>query len=234
MPFQAGSWDHWAALGVILGACLSAVWLGRRRRGLEPWLRRVIALGLVGYLVVVVGLRTSQVGWRWGELLPLHLCDLVVVLAVDALLRGRRLACELTYYWAMAGTAQALITPDLHQGFPSWHYFLFFWGHGTIILAVAVLLGASGFRPSLRGIGYAFAGLLAYVAVVGGIDWLCGWNYGYLCYPPSQASLVDWLGPWPHYVVAGLGVALGLFWALYLPWVGSHKYHKDNTIKTIP
>ena len=39
----------------------------------------------------------------------------------------------------------------------------------------------------------------------------------YLCGKPKGASLLDSLGPWPNYLLAGGVVALALFWLLWLP-----------------
>ncbi|MBI3925419.1 MAG: TIGR02206 family membrane protein [Armatimonadetes bacterium] len=176
------------------------------------------AVFLASYFLAVLVLRVGTTGFDWDDTLPLHLCDLVVFFAIDALASARRLSCELTYYWAMSGTLQALITPDLHQGFPSLYYLLFFLGHGANIVAVAVLLSSTGYRPSARGVAEAFVGLLLYVMVVGALDDVFGWNYGYLCRAPSRASLVDLLGAWPDYIVSGLGLGIVLFVLLYLPW----------------
>jgi uncharacterized membrane protein YwaF len=45
-----------------------------------------------------------------------------------------------------------------------------------------------------------------------------GSNYGYLCRRPARPSPLDFLGPWPWYVVVGELLALVGFCLLYLPW----------------
>ena len=49
------------------------------------------------------------------------------------------------------------------------------------------------------------------------LDWIVGANYFYLRDKPS-GSLLDLFGPWPFYIVGGLGIAALLFFLLTLPY----------------
>jgi uncharacterized membrane protein YwaF len=59
---------------------------------------------------------------------------------------------------------------------------------------------------------------LVYVLVIGALDFALGWNYGYLARKPASSTALDYLGPWPWYLVVGWSLAFGLFWLLTLPW----------------
>ncbi|MBM3790173.1 MAG: TIGR02206 family membrane protein, partial [Acidobacteria bacterium] len=52
----------------------------------------------------------------------------------------------------------------------------------------------------------------------GSLDMIFGWNYGYLRRPPSQPSLLDYLGPWPWYILSLELIALCIFILLTLPF----------------
>ena len=48
--------------------------------------------------------------------------------------------------------------------------------------------------------------------------WL-GTNYGFVNHQPEGASLINWLGPWPVYVVLMAVIAGGLWALMTLPWI---------------
>lgn len=78
--------------------------------------------------------------------LPMELCHWALIACLVSLLTGSPLASGIGYFWGLGGTLQAILTPDLLVGFPSWDYFQFFWAHGVVILTVAYIIAARGFR----------------------------------------------------------------------------------------
>lgn len=210
--------DHLAALVAVVLLAASVVRFGPGAPArARPWIRGFLALLLVGYAAAAYW-RLYRLGYPWTAYLPLHLCVLLLFPALFALWRPRPLSFELTYYFGMAGALPAMVTPDLRQGFPSFPFFHFFWGHGALLLTVTWLIAVEGMRPRP---GAVFRMLLAgnlYIAVVGLIDLAFGLNYGYLCRPPAGRSLIDFLGPWPWYLLSVELLAALLFCLLDLPW----------------
>ena len=129
-----------------------------------------------------------------------------------------RTAYELAYFWGLSGTLQALLTPDLAEDFPSLHFITFQLLHASVVVAVLYLTLGLGMRPRPRSILRAWLWLQAYVAVTALIDWLLASNYGYLLRKPAQASLYDYLGPWPYYLISLEALSLVLFLACYAPF----------------
>jgi hypothetical integral membrane protein (TIGR02206 family) len=81
------------------------------------------------------------------NILPLHLCDIAAMTAGFALLTRHPALCALTYFWGLAATLQALLTPAIGLGFPSWPFITFFIQHFAIVAAALYLPVVEGWRP---------------------------------------------------------------------------------------
>ncbi len=181
--------------------------------------------------------------WEPRESLPLHLCDLAQFAAIAATALagsnphpppphpaslaasapGRvrsfpQFVFELTYYWGLAGTLQALITPSLAEGFPHPLYFEFFASHGAIIIVGIVMTAGLGWRPSPGSPWRVLAVTYLLAAPIGLANWLLGANYMYLCGPPPRGSIYDYFGPWPFSLATLAALGVVLMWCCYLPW----------------
>lgn len=212
--------DHLTALAFTILAWL-AVWLWARRHGPQrtQWLR----LALVIFCVV------NWLGWdfwQWQQglwmpaySLPLQLCTLSVPLAAWMLLRRSEALFHVLYFWGYAGATNALLTPDLQSyGFPHFRFWIFFTSHGSILLALAYAAGAWHWRPQPRSLAAAWLAANALLLIAGAANWLTGGNYLYVARPPEFPTLIDYLGPWPWYIVSLQLVALLIFALVYAPY----------------
>jgi hypothetical integral membrane protein (TIGR02206 family) len=151
--------------------------------------------------------------------LPLQLCDAGIFVAAFALVLRTQLLVEVTYFWGLAGTIQALVTPEVPDRFPKFPYFQYYFAHGGIITAALFLVVGLGLWPRRGAVLRVFVVTVAYTLIIGAIDAATGANYMFLRAKPSTGSLLDLLGPWPWYVVwAGL-IAAALFSVLYSPFL---------------
>lgn len=129
-----------------------------------------------------------------------------------------RAAYELAYFWSLGGSVQALLTPEIHDTFPSLAFIAFFAGHGAGIAAVVALTVGLGLRPRPRSVWRAWLITLALGLVMLPVNWALNTNFMYVCGPPARASLIDYLGPWP-WSLAGLAlVGLLILGVWYLPF----------------
>ena len=211
---------YWTA--VAAGAVIAALLCFGCRRwpgGWAGWAGRAIAAILAVEAVAFAG--TPMIGGHWSVRgsLPLALCDVALVVAAIACWSpGWSLGVELTYYWGLAATLQAVLTPDLGAGFPQLEFFEFVVGHLGVVIAALYLVVGLQIVPRPRSVPRVFAITVAYAAFVGVVDWLTGSNYMFLAAPPENPSLLSVLGPWPWYLLTATAVALALLILLDLPF----------------
>ena len=205
--------EHVAAMAVIAAIAAALVAGAKLRPG--NWTISATR-GLAALLVA------TEVGWwiylavtgakdtELASALPLQLCDAAIFVAALALLLRTQLLVEVTYFWGLAGTIQALITPDLPQHFPSFPFFQYYVAHGGIVTAALFLVLGLGQWPRRNAVLQVLAITVVYVIVVGAIDAATGANYMYLRSKPASGSLLDLLGLWPWYIAwaALIGMAL--------------------------
>ncbi len=145
------------------------------------------------------------------RVLPLHLCDLALFALVGALVGGPSWLGELACFWGLSGSLQAILTPDLARGFPSYRWITFFLGHVLVVVGAAYLLARGMARLTWRSVWRSWLITNVYVLAAGVVNWRHGTNFGYLARKPSHPSLLDYLGPWPWYVVGMELIGVGLF-----------------------
>ncbi len=220
-PFAAFGRQHILTLLTILGLsfCLP-LWINRLRSPRASTLAASI-LGtalLAAKAAELIWYAAEGVGWR--NLLPLQLCDLAAFAAAATLFSRNRFVFELAYFWGMGGTLQALLTPDLSSGFPSADFWFFFVPHGLVIAGIFFATASLGLRPRPGSVLRVIIVTLIISIPVGATDWLLGKDYMYLCRKPDTASLFDYLGPWPWYVLALLPLSAVLLSLWYSPfWI---------------
>jgi hypothetical integral membrane protein (TIGR02206 family) len=203
---------HLAALGVLVAASVLAI-VGPRIRpgGWSGWpARTLVAVIVAGWAGDYIG-EAVRGTWDVRYSLPLQLTDAASTAAIVALLTRRRLAIELLYFWSISASLQAVLTPDLGRTFPSFFYFTYFAYHIGAIVAAVLLVFGCGLYPRRRAIWWAFPLTLGWAAIAGTGDVLTGGNYMYLSRKPVHHSLLNVMGPWPWYILAGAGVGLVLF-----------------------
>ena len=131
---------------------------------------------------------------------PMYLCDWAAIMVLVTLVYPNQLTYELCYFWALAGTLQALLTPDLSYGFPDPRFISFFALHGGVIASALYMTIGIGMRPVAMSIVRALACSAIYLAVAMAANSIFGTNYGYLRAKPAHPSLLDYMAPWPFYI----------------------------------
>ena len=156
---------------------------------------------------------------------PLQLCHWNAVAAALLLATRWNALRPIVYFWGLALSTQATITPSLTEG-PALYPFWFFWStHGIIVGTALYEVFARGYRPTPRDYGIACAAAALYVAIVLPLDLAFDWNYGFVGRgKPEVRTIVDALGPWPERLVLIVLLVAGMMALLLLPWVFGRKH----------
>lgn len=212
---------HVAVLLLGAAAAVGLPVLVRRRPALGPLVRGALILLLAVFTAGYVFALAHEGPLSVWDVVPLHLCDFLILVAAFALITLRPTACELLYFWGGTGTLLATLTPDLRHGWPDWRFVVYFGLHVTVVVSAAVVVFGLGCRPRPGAAGRAFLLTNGYAAVVGIVDLVWGMNFLYLREKPWTPTLLDWLGPWPVYILVVEALALGLFVLLAAPFGGA-------------
>jgi hypothetical integral membrane protein (TIGR02206 family) len=216
--FVAYGPSHLTVLTLFVVGAVALVWVGRRQTEAQArrFSRVIGGLLLVVFCAVLIyklfhPALTSSV--------PLQLCDLAEVTVAYALWSQRQWAYALTYYWGLVLSSQALLTPDVDgPDFPDRSFLSFFALHLLVVWAAVYLTWGRGMRPTWRSYRMTIVVTLAWAVFTLVFNFLAGTNYGYLNRKPPVASVLDFLGPWPVYLLVEITL-VAIIWALMTwPW----------------
>jgi hypothetical integral membrane protein (TIGR02206 family) len=213
--------EHVGAIAAIAVATAGLVAAARLRPG--PWtavatrgLALILVAAEVGWWIYLAA--THAKGAELASALPLQFCDAAIIVSAFALWFRRQLLVEVTYFWGLAGTIQAIITPDLPQHFPSFPFIQYYVAHGGVVAAALLLVVGLGQWPRRQAVFWIAALTIVYTALVGLIDAATGANYMFLRAKPGSATPLDLMGPWPWYIGWAALVGIVLFALLDAPF----------------
>jgi hypothetical integral membrane protein (TIGR02206 family) len=208
------------------GLCVAA----RRHPGRwRVWAGRALGALLVAGMIVWQIDQVVRHAWTIEADLPLNLCDTALLVAAVACWSQQVTLVELTYFWGLAGTLQAAITPDLYSHFPHLAFLAYVVEHLGILVAAVYLVVGLGITPRRGAPRKVFAITAAFTAAVGTVDAATGSNYMFLLSRPSAWSLLSMMGHWPWYIFSAAGLAIVLLIILDAPfWPGRRLARVDT------
>lgn len=229
--FELFGTTHLTSIYVILAVALA---LPLAVRFLLPKATRPVAYLLSALLLVQEGvmiwMRVDAQGIS-AHLIPLNMCTLAVYLSAWMLVTQNKRVFEVVYFWGLGGTTQALLTPDIEEGFPALSYLLFFLWHGAIIVSIFYSMIVLRLRPYLGSLPRVMGITAGAAAIAFAVNLWLDTNFMYLMAKPVGPSLLDWFGPWPWYLLGLLIVSLLSFVLLYLPFFLADLVNRKTSTK---
>jgi len=228
-PFKAWSADHIAPIAIIfivgaLAIFISKKWMNDRQQHIFLLFLSTIPLLALFFFM---GVQLAIGIFDYKEDLPIHVCRLLALIAPWTYWSKNKTWTGIIYFWILVGTFNAVLTPDLQQGFPHWEHLTYFIMHiGLVILPLYYII-VMGHRITYKNLWNAFiaANIMLIISLVS--NWLMDANYMYTCAKPPVATLLDVLGPWPVYLVSVQLIGLSLFHLVYLPFYIRGRFRKS-------
>lgn len=204
----------------MLGLCIFLLYISRKSWSIQPKtsqrIERLFALSLLVMEILyhVWMIRIDR--WSLSDSLPLELCSISLLLAIVLLWTGNKNLYIFVFFAGIGGAIQAMATPVLDVGFPHFRYFHFFYTHIGIIITALYFTWIKGFRPTFSGVIKTMIALNVLLPLLFLVNRLTNGNYMFLRIKPENGSLLDYLGPYPWYILSLEGVAFIIFTCLWL------------------
>jgi hypothetical integral membrane protein (TIGR02206 family) len=174
--------------------------------------------------VVILLIKLAELSYRHiyvGEpiysLLPLHMCNLTLIIAILTMLTKSQKLFQLTYYWCL-GALFAVITPDIKYSFPHPLTLSFYITHFYLLFAAIYGILFFNFKPTFKGWVNAFITLNIFAFIIFFINKKLGTNYLYVNRIPNFSSPLDYFGQWPYYIIVVEVIYLILTYGIYYPF----------------
>lgn len=183
--------------------------------------------------IVILLIKLAELSYRHiyvGEpiysLLPLHMCNLTLIIAILTMLTKSQKLFQLTYFWCL-GALFAVITPDIKYSFPHPLTLSFYITHFYLLFAAIYGILFFNFKPTFKGWVNAFITLNIFAFIIFFINKKLGTNYLYVNRIPNFSSPLDYFGQWPYYIIVVEIIYLILTYGIYYPF--RRKTYKYST-----
>lgn len=225
-----GSLQH--IFPIVFAILFSVVFINYAKRKLNT-IQQKNALHLfacfVSLIVIVFHAHKISLGYyNVSTDLPLYLCSLLGLLIPIFTYYIKFWMYEILVFWIIGGTLQAVITPDIELGFPSFDYFRYWVVHLGLLVIIFYATFVFNMRPKLKSVFKSFLALQVYIVIMVIINMLLKANYFYINEKPQSASILDYFGEWPWYIIVVQIIIIPLFLLIYLPFHLTNKREKNQ------
>ena len=216
IPFIFMGMDH--VISIIIFAILSFTVPYLAQKNLDEnqqyFLGKVIGVlilfGYVSWVILEILAGTFSLKLH----LPFHLCRTANIFIFVVLFFRSFLTYEIVFFWGLT-VIHAVITPDITQGFPHYHFIRYWLTHQLMIIGIIYATFVYDIRPHKTSIYKSFVALLLFFLITIPVNLLLDANYFWICGKPPVGTVLDYFGPWPWYLVVATLLALLHFYFFY-------------------
>lgn len=215
-----GSLEHVLPILFSVLFCVFFIKYSRSKFSKEQQERALHIFGcLVSIVVLIYHLHSISLGnYNITTDLPLYLCSLIALLIPVFTYYRKFWMFEILLFWIIAGTTQGVLTPDISEGFPAFDYFRYWVVHLGLLIIIFYAIFVFKMKPIFKSVFKSFFALQLYIIFMVIINYVLSANYFYLNEKPQSASLLDYFGEWPVYIIVVQIIIIPYFLLIYLPF----------------
>ena len=208
--------EHLITVGIGFISCILLVFLGFFTEK-KATFAKIVAIAVLGVKIAELLFRHHYYGETVAELLPLHLCQIVIILSIFMMFFHSEVLFQPVYFWSI-GAFFAILMPDIRDGMSNFASQSFFITHFFILFSTAYAFVHFRFRPTKAGFLCSFLLLVTLAFIMYFVNNKLGTNFLYVNHPPVTKSLMDFMGPWPYYIFSLAGIDIAISFFMYLPF----------------
>ena len=208
--------EHLITVGIGFISCILLVFLGFFTEK-KATFAKIVAIVVLGVKIAELLFRHHYYGETVAQLLPLHLCPIVIILSIFMMFFHSEVIFQPVYFWSI-GAFFAIIMPEIRDGMSNFASQSFFITHFFILFSTAYAFVHFRFRPTKVGFLCSFLLLVTLAFIMYFVNNKLGTNFLYVNHPPVTKSLMDFMGPWPYYIFSLAGIDIAISFFMYLPF----------------
>lgn len=223
--FEPYTYLHWIPL--ILAFLFGLLVIRFSNRYLTERQKTLVGtiLALIPFLCIVF--RMSYLLWIGTfdivDDLPFYLCRFMALILPFVFYTRNRYWLGILYFWILVGTINANLTPDLIFGFPHFEYFVYWFYHATLVVCIFYAIFVFKISVGWNDYKNAVIGVIIFSIFSACANVLLKANYNYLTFKPPNGSALDYLGPWPWYILSVYALMFILFFLVLIPFLRKSK-----------
>ncbi len=160
--------------------------------------------------------------------LPLFLCSFMALFIPVFTSTLKYWLFEIFVFWIIAGTSHGIITPDVGGTYPDFEYFRYWIVHLGLYIIIFYAIIVFKMKPKLASVFKAVVAIQFYIILMALINYFLGANYSYLNHKPVSASVLDYLGEWPTYIIVIELLMIPYFLLIYFFFYIINKSRRQN------
>lgn len=219
-----GTLEHFVPIAIAIVVTIVLFWQSNRmEKSSQERLLHKMALFISATVIAFHIYKIYQGNYNLATDLPLYLCSLLGLIIPIFTYFKYKWMYEILVFWIIGGTLQAIITPDIPIGFPSFEFFRYWIVHLGLVVLILYATQVFKYRLSLKSVFKSILALQVYVVLMMLINFVLESNYFYLNSKPESSSLLDYMGEWPYYIVVGQLILIPYFLLIFLPFYFNQK-----------